>query len=818
MVAEQVQEHNLSVALWWAAQGMAVFPVNPETKAPWEGFTSWEEKATTDETVIRYWFERYQPTSVPALAVGRANLVVIDADRKPGKPDGVQAWVDICSANGIDPWAGPVVGTPSGGLHVFYRQNGVQLGNGEGAIRGKQINVRGHGGYVVAAGSSSQFGSYNLLPNIPTFDAIPVIPDAIEELLKSSPAAQQWLNRPITISAEVTSREAAWANSALSGWCQELSGTFEGGRNNRLNAAAHKMASMVARGWINGDTVWSALYTAAVQCGLSDKEIRQTYASAFASGTRKPHPDLEVIPLVPGIHNLQFPNKEGNVASDQIGSNQPQTEAVKEGYQITETGLIVPHFEHLNPATDDEEYNFAPGVLGEVMKFIHEQSTNRVRQYSIAGGLILAAAICGSAWNVSIIGRPMGLNLYCGVIGGSGTGKSSARSGISTLITAAAQTSPNISQFVGPKVVSAAGARDYFAQSSSYYTMWGEWQGFVENIQYASRNTNLADIKSSVLEWFDLSGKDEALPMTGHKDPKLRSKRIVGPAFSILADSTPNVLYHLGEESITSGFIPRHLLFIYEGSKASRAEFTNAVHQPPAWLVSYLGQLADHAARVQAARMGEATTLALQYPTTMATVSSEAMPWLEWLRSTVDFMQVNSDPHLSPLFNRTEAIAARAAALCAVFDNPQSPVITAAHMQWAAELARRCALKVFNRVASGKYSKGDVALVKRLEDIIRERFAKGPASAYRFTKEMHEQGVISRSTLFIRSAAIEPFKSYPRGSAAGLELALTQLEQAGKLYRGDWNEVTNHRFNSARMGSRGAIFIKIVDRYLLGLE
>lgn len=380
MVSEQVQNHNLSVALWWAGQGMPVFPVNPATKAPWEGFTSWEEKATTDETTIRYWFERYQPASVPALAVGRANLVIIDADRKPGKPDGVQAWLDICSSYGIDPWSGPVVGTPSGGMHTFYRQNGVQLGNGEGAIRGREINVRGHGGYVLAPGASSEFGAYNLLPNVPTFSAIPVIPDAIEELLKSSPAAEQWANRPITYDAEITTREEAWAKSALEGWCQELSATLEGGRNNRLNAAVHKMASMVARGWISSDTVWTNLYTAAAQCGLSDKEIRQTYASAFASGTRKPHPDLEIIPPVPGLQNLQFPAKADETKPQGSGRDyNTEAQVIPAGQQITETGLIVPHFENLDPAADDAEYDFAPGTLGEVMKFIHEQSTNRVK-------------------------------------------------------------------------------------------------------------------------------------------------------------------------------------------------------------------------------------------------------------------------------------------------------------------------------------------------------------------------------------------------------------------------------------------------------
>jgi hypothetical protein len=52
------------------------------------------------------------------------------------------------------------VATPSGGQHLYYRQpTGHQLGNSAGRI-GWKIDTRGHGGYVVGAGSITSHGPY----------------------------------------------------------------------------------------------------------------------------------------------------------------------------------------------------------------------------------------------------------------------------------------------------------------------------------------------------------------------------------------------------------------------------------------------------------------------------------------------------------------------------------------------------------------------------------------------------------------------------------------------------------------------------------
>ena len=60
-----------------------------------------------------------------------------------------------------------LVGTGRGFHYYFKTQKNLKLGNAEGAFRGKHINVRGAGGYVVAAGSLHKSGAaYKVVHNV----------------------------------------------------------------------------------------------------------------------------------------------------------------------------------------------------------------------------------------------------------------------------------------------------------------------------------------------------------------------------------------------------------------------------------------------------------------------------------------------------------------------------------------------------------------------------------------------------------------------------------------------------------------------------
>ena len=120
----------------------------------------WERRACADpDRVGRYWPSAQHNVG---LACGPSRLVVVDLDTHSPLPDdwrlpGVRDGRDVLAL--LAEWAGqpwPVtytVRTPTGGLHLYYTApDGPEIRNSAGKI-GPLVDVRGSGGYVLAAGS-----------------------------------------------------------------------------------------------------------------------------------------------------------------------------------------------------------------------------------------------------------------------------------------------------------------------------------------------------------------------------------------------------------------------------------------------------------------------------------------------------------------------------------------------------------------------------------------------------------------------------------------------------------------------------------------
>ena len=149
-------DQNLQAALELAAAGLPVFPVRITYNQGTGRFDKqpcikgWQTRATTNEAEVRELWHLY-PYAAPGLALGQADLVVLDADRHGG-PDGVSAFRELATRYGLP--AGVVrINTAGSGEHwVFRNLTDDPLGNGEGVLPGG-INMRGHGGFIVAPGA-----------------------------------------------------------------------------------------------------------------------------------------------------------------------------------------------------------------------------------------------------------------------------------------------------------------------------------------------------------------------------------------------------------------------------------------------------------------------------------------------------------------------------------------------------------------------------------------------------------------------------------------------------------------------------------------
>ena len=143
----------LEDALRYAQRGWKIFPLAPRSKLPLIGKRFGGRgvlDATCDEAQIRRWWE-CQPVANIGVATGDG-LVVLDVDVKHGGDETLAA---LEKTHGTLPKT-PLAFTGGGGWHYFFRVEHA-IKNSAGKL-GTGIDIRGDGGYVVAAGSTHENG------------------------------------------------------------------------------------------------------------------------------------------------------------------------------------------------------------------------------------------------------------------------------------------------------------------------------------------------------------------------------------------------------------------------------------------------------------------------------------------------------------------------------------------------------------------------------------------------------------------------------------------------------------------------------------
>jgi len=146
---------KLLEALAYLDQGWSIFPCKPNRKDPLVDWGQYSKERPTREQVTKWWTEN--PDANIGIVTGKiSGLVVVDVDTyKGGIPDSL-------------PYTGTRAKTARGGLHFLYRYPpGVSsVGNTTNDTRApnsKGVDVRGDGGYIVAAPSVTEDGAYEWL-------------------------------------------------------------------------------------------------------------------------------------------------------------------------------------------------------------------------------------------------------------------------------------------------------------------------------------------------------------------------------------------------------------------------------------------------------------------------------------------------------------------------------------------------------------------------------------------------------------------------------------------------------------------------------
>ena len=294
----------LEVALQHASAGLPVFPA----AVFWNGrkwgkvpLIQWRIGASTNTETIEAWWRRFSD-ALPGLELGRAGLVVIDADRHHVDCDGVAAFSQL---GPMPPH--PIVRTAGNGEHHIFTGS---LGNRRGALPAG-LDVRGTGGWIVAPGAIRPDGAmWSPTPGTPRLEeafasgTIPPLPKRIVELITWKPIVVS----PVPLDREpetTTSRERAYALAAARTNVRELADLPDHGLGHEtILSKSLKMGGLVARGWIDVETVMAMFRSATIGSWspLTASEIRsieQTIADGLRMGQEHPHADLAPAPPRP---------------------------------------------------------------------------------------------------------------------------------------------------------------------------------------------------------------------------------------------------------------------------------------------------------------------------------------------------------------------------------------------------------------------------------------------------------------------------------------------------------------------------------------
>lgn len=267
----------------YAAKDKAIFPVhsvttdgqctcgNPDCDNPGKHPRTKNglNDASPNSEQVHEWWTRW-PSANIGLATGNG-IFVLDVDL----PDGPESLAALEREHAPLPET-LEQRTGSGGRHLFFSTD-TPIRNSASKKLGKNLDIRGDGGYVILPPSIHQNGQhYAWGDQKPVAEA----PEWLIERLVESKGK---------VPLEPTNGDTkAYGQKALADELAELAGAEEGSRNDRLNQAAFSLGQLVAGEELGQGQVASALLSASAEIGLSESEARKTINSGLESGKREP--------------------------------------------------------------------------------------------------------------------------------------------------------------------------------------------------------------------------------------------------------------------------------------------------------------------------------------------------------------------------------------------------------------------------------------------------------------------------------------------------------------------------------------------------
>jgi hypothetical protein len=285
MTAQQEQPASmLPAALWWANNGIAIFPLwwpqkgvcacpngeqcSSPAKHPLTptGF----HDATSNPETIREWWTRWPHANIGAPTGDTFDVIDIDG--------GAAAWAQLTAKHGTPKHiAVAMTGRTAGGFHYYVTPGGQKtIPSGKRGLPQK-IEIKGQGGYIVVPPSTHITGrTYQWVKSIDgQTHGDTDYPQWLATVNATQP--QHTPPTPVTpINIDTTDKTARYGAAVLTRACELIRNTNEGGRWNTVALEAVPLAvRAIAGGCLNRADAITAIQNAATAAGLDISEINR---------------------------------------------------------------------------------------------------------------------------------------------------------------------------------------------------------------------------------------------------------------------------------------------------------------------------------------------------------------------------------------------------------------------------------------------------------------------------------------------------------------------------------------------------------------
>lgn len=438
---------------------------------------------------------------------------------------------------------------------------------------------------------------------------------------------------------------------------------------------------------------------------------------------------------------------------------------------------LAPH----SAATADDGLAWPPGLAGQIAYYIYQSAPRPVKEVAIVSALGFLAGVCGKAFCIP----QSGLNLYIVLIARSAVGKEAMHSGISSLITAAANRQPPVMRFVDfSDFASGPALRKAVAANPSFVNVSGEWGHKLKRLaQEDGRDTPMNQLRQVMTDLYQKSGPASIVGGITYSNKDSNIASVAGVAYSMIGESTPGRFYEaLTESMMEDGFLSRFIVVEYDGDRPPLN--VSPLREPAKPLGDAVADLCTHA-----------MTLLDRHETVLVDRTEAAAVMMENFEEECD-KQINGtkDEMWRQMWNRASLKVMRVSALLAVAENWFNPIIDIRHVEWAMKLIRKDISIMSQRIEAGDIGLNDDSRERRLAKTMKEYLEAPPAAGYNIPDVLRMNSIIPRKYLQVRVARQAAFTHHRAGATAALDSTLRSMCDSGYIMEVDRNKMSD-QFN-----------------------